>query len=69
MSAKSFFLGVLVGGAVGAGIGMLFAPEEGHETRRKITDATKVARNKASGYATNVKDKVRTMTSAIRPSM
>jgi gas vesicle protein len=39
--------GAVVGGAVGAGLGILFAPQSGEETRKQIKDK-----------ATDIKDKV-----------
>ena len=44
MTAKGFLVGMLVGGIVGAGTALLFAPMEGAETRRKIADTSKSAR-------------------------
>jgi gas vesicle protein len=37
MSAGKFFMGVLVGAAAGALLGVLFAPGKGSETRQKIS--------------------------------
>jgi len=39
MSSGKVILGVLVGMAAGAVIGVLFAPDKGSETRRKIVEA------------------------------
>jgi gas vesicle protein len=36
----SFFKGLLVGGAIGAVVGMLFAPKTGRELRQEISDET-----------------------------
>lgn len=38
MSTKKVLLGVLAGAATGAAIGLLFAPDKGRSTRRKIVD-------------------------------
>lgn len=37
MKTSSVVLGVLAGAAVGAIVGILFAPDKGYNTRRKIT--------------------------------
>ena len=62
-------LGVLLGTAVGVGIGMLFAPDKGSETRKRIaenaasakdtlaTEASKLGSNIASG-AENLRNTV-----------
>jgi gas vesicle protein len=39
MSSGKVILGVLVGMAAGAVLGILFAPDKGTETRRKIAEA------------------------------
>lgn len=38
MSSGNVLFGVLAGAAAGAAIGILFAPDKGSETRRKITE-------------------------------
>jgi gas vesicle protein len=50
MGAGKIFTSVLAGAAAGAILGILFAPEKGTETRRKIAE-------KSSEIAGNVKDK------------
>lgn len=48
----SFFLGLLAGAVLGAGVGLLFAPRAGHETRRKVSDQAQRMRAQANdGYA------------------
>lgn len=51
MKADKVILGVLGGVAVGALLGVLFAPEKGDKTRRKIMD-------KSNDYAEELKDKL-----------
>jgi gas vesicle protein len=47
MSTKKVLLGVLAGAATGAAIGLLFAPERGKSTRRRIID-------KGESYLANI---------------
>ncbi|RTY75422.1 YtxH domain-containing protein [Flavobacterium sp. ZB4P23] len=51
MKADKIILGVLGGVAVGALLGVLFAPEKGEKTRRKIMD-------KSNDYADELKGKL-----------
>lgn len=51
MSKGSVILGVLAGIAAGALIGILFAPDKGASTRKKITD-------KGEDYVENLKEKI-----------
>jgi len=50
MKADKIALGILGGIAVGAALGLLFAPEKGEETRKKIA-------KKSNNYADQLKDK------------
>ncbi|HEY3372901.1 MAG TPA: YtxH domain-containing protein [Prolixibacteraceae bacterium] len=50
MSAGKMVLGVLAGAAAGAILGVLFAPEKGTETRKKIAE-------KSEDYVDTVKQK------------
>lgn len=47
----SVLLALLTGAAIGAGIGILYAPDEGKETRRKI-------REKASEISDDITDRI-----------
>jgi gas vesicle protein len=58
MKADKIILGVLGGVAVGALLGVLFAPEKGDKTRRKIMD-------KSNDYADELKDKLDTLLGSI----
>jgi gas vesicle protein len=51
MKTSSTILGILGAAAAGAFIGVLFAPDKGSETRRKIKD-------KSKDYGDNLKSKV-----------
>lgn len=54
MSSGKVILGVLVGMTAGAVLGVLFAPDKGSETRRKIVEA-------GEDYADAVKEKFNQM--------
>jgi len=58
MTAKGFLIGMLVGGVVGAGAALLFAPMKGEETRRKISDTSRSATEKVGKVASSVKERV-----------
>lgn len=54
MSSGKVLLGVLAGVAAGALIGILFAPDKGSETRKKIVE-------KGEDYVDGLKEKVNTL--------
>jgi gas vesicle protein len=56
--AGSIFLSFLLGGVVGAGLALLFAPKSGRETRQSIHDFADDIKDKARGYVEDVKEKV-----------
>jgi len=58
MKSDKIILGVLGGVAIGALIGVLFAPEKGDDTRKKIMD-------KSNDYADELKDKLDTLLGSI----
>ncbi len=66
MSTGKVVLGVLVGAAAGAVLGILFAPDKGSATRKKIMDMadnyTGDLKEKISDTINTVKDKVETVT-------
>lgn len=56
----SIILSFLLGGIVGAGFALLFAPKSGSETRQSIKDFAEEVRDKAKDYVEDVKGKVTT---------
>ena len=59
MTSKGFLIGMLVGTAVGTIAALLFAPMEGSQTRQKIADSSKAAKDKVVQTASNVKQRVK----------
>ncbi len=61
MSAGKIISGVLIGAAAGAILGILFAPDRGSETRRKIsqkgTDLADSLKNKFNDFVDSVSEK------------
>lgn len=51
---KNFFLGILLGAAIGAGVGLMLAPRTGSEIRGQIADTSKAAANRVSKVAASV---------------
>ncbi len=59
MSSSKVLAGILLGAAVGAVLGILFAPDKGSETRKKISDST-------GELGENLKTKFAEMTDTIK---
>ncbi len=61
MSASKILLSFIAGAAVGSALGILFAPDSGTETRRKIAeksnDVADSLKNKFNDFVDGVKDK------------
>lgn len=69
MTSKGFFIGMLVGTAVGAGAALLFAPMEGAQTRQRIADKSRSAKDKVAQAAANVKHRVKHEPEPVKQSM
>lgn len=57
-SSGSVLLSFLLGGVVGAGLALLFAPQSGRETRQKIREIADDVKEKTTDYANQTKEKV-----------
>jgi len=57
-SSGSVLLSFLLGGVVGAGLALLFAPQSGRETRQKIRELADDVKDKTTEYAHQAKEKV-----------
>lgn len=54
----SFLMGLLAGTVLGAGLGMLFAPKTGAETRRQLTDQANRLRSTAGDTYQQASEKI-----------
>lgn len=66
MDTKKFLIGILIGSAVGAALGVLFAPEKGRVTRRRISDSMISVGDRMSGVAQSVGHTVTNMSSQVQ---
>ena len=58
MNAGKIITGILIGAAVGAVLGVLFAPDKGSTTRKKISQ-------KASDFSDSIKEKFTDMVDSV----
>ena len=59
----------LIGAAVGAGVALLYAPQEGEETRRLIGEKAHVARDKAAEVSETVANSAKEKWTAVADSV
>ena len=58
MSVKGFLIGMLAGTVVGVLVALLFAPQSGADTRRRVSNSARSVRDRASGATTGLKEKI-----------
>jgi len=66
MSTTKILFGFIAGAAVGAAIGILFAPDKGTETRRKIADQSNDLADNLKNKFTDLVDGVKEKFSAVK---
>lgn len=54
---SEFFVGLVIGGLVGAAIALLLAPQSGEKTRTQIRDTSLELKNRASEIITEAREK------------
>jgi len=57
-SSGSILVSFLLGGIVGAGLALLFAPQAGDETRKKISDFADDLKDRTTDYVEKTKEKI-----------
>jgi gas vesicle protein len=66
MSTTKILLGFLAGAVAGAAAGILFAPDKGSETRRKISEESNDLADNLKGKLNNLVDGVKEKFSSIK---
>ncbi|HEU4496096.1 MAG TPA: YtxH domain-containing protein [Flavobacterium sp.] len=59
MSKGNAIIGILAGAAIGAAVGVLFAPEKGEKTRRKIKDGFDSQKNELQNKFSQLSEQVK----------
>jgi gas vesicle protein len=66
---KGFFIGLAVGLVVGAVTGLLLAPVSGHDSRKRICEATQPAREQVSKITSKVRARARSQVESIKQAI
>lgn len=56
--SSNTILGILAGTAIGAAVGILFAPDKGSNTRKKLVEETNSVANDVADKATTLRDQI-----------
>ncbi|PKB83188.1 MAG: hypothetical protein BZY88_02515 [SAR202 cluster bacterium Io17-Chloro-G9] len=59
MKSNQWVTGIVAGVALGAALGLLFAPKTGKETRQIVGMKTNAVRTKAGDYITSIRNKMK----------
>lgn len=66
---KAFFIGVLVGGFIGAVAALLYAPQEGRHIRQQVSAVAHTAGARIGGIASDVQETVEVSVKAIKQAI
>ena len=68
-STGTVILAFLVGGVIGAGVALLFAPASGEETRRKIRETGEDVKRKTEEFVTESRERIGELVDTGRDSL